>query len=710
MRVVGLISGGKDSIWNLHYCEQFGHEIVCVANLAPPPGIAELDSYMYQTVGSELVETMASAMGLPLVRRSITGAPTNVDSSVYAPQDGDEVEDLTLLLQEVLEAHPDVNAVSCGAILSDYQRCRVEHVCSRLGLKVLAFLWRQDQSLLLEQMIAGQLDARIVKVACMGLDERHIGKSILSANFSAHIMALGRKWGVHVCGEGGEYESAVFDAPIYRSGRLCLPEGAVEAVAHPSGEGDGVALMQLRELPTLDAKAEEEASTKRFEVLEAYDSLQYYHNTFPRLPREHVPQFVAPEDSSCWCPSSPSSGPAPGGVPPGADFGSSGPRLRSLGHAELLGSSSLDARSMQLGAAGDKASPAEQCALLLTAVEEWLHTQKRSLQDVAFAEVQVSDMACFDSVNQEYSRHFTSNPPARVCIETALPEGIHVRLRLLLRAAEGPPSSRDALRVQSISTWAMACIGPYSQAQRVAGRLLSSGVLGLVPHSMTLPSTEAAGTIKFSEDEDADADALHAAPTQLEAELWILMRSLAHVLQVMGSDFREAQLAQVYVAGAGAGSADELCAHVLAYMRRASPEAQPRLCFAEVPRLPKGGCVEIALTCDASEAASSFAVAEAVSNSDLPSLRAAATQCLSSLCKAVSRIDALQVQYGPSSDLEPRLLEAVQAALSAVGPAWGADCALSWMPVLSLGLLDPSSSRGQVQLRLIGFLAADSAS
>lgn len=25
-------------------------------------------------------------------------------------------------------------------------------------------------------------------------------------------------------------------------------------------------------------------------------------------------------------------------------------------------------------------------------------------------------------------------------------------------------SARDALRVQSISTWAMACIGPYSQA------------------------------------------------------------------------------------------------------------------------------------------------------------------------------------------------------------------------------------------------------
>ena len=36
-------------------------------------------------------------------------------------------------------------AVSVGAILSDYQRVRVEGVCARLNLVSLAFLWRRDQ-------------------------------------------------------------------------------------------------------------------------------------------------------------------------------------------------------------------------------------------------------------------------------------------------------------------------------------------------------------------------------------------------------------------------------------------------------------------------------------------------------------------------------------------------------------------------------------
>eukprot|EP00435_Cladocopium_sp_Y103_P065542 s121_g27.t1 len=50
----------------------------------------EMDSYMYQTVGSELVNSIAEAMELPLIRRSITGAPKNLENGSYVPQEGDE--------------------------------------------------------------------------------------------------------------------------------------------------------------------------------------------------------------------------------------------------------------------------------------------------------------------------------------------------------------------------------------------------------------------------------------------------------------------------------------------------------------------------------------------------------------------------------------------------------------------------------------------
>ena len=71
----------------------------------------------------------------------------------YSVTPGDEVEDMFILLNEVKRQIPSITAVSSGAIASDYQRLRVESVCSMLGLVSLAYLWKQDQSLLLLEMV-----------------------------------------------------------------------------------------------------------------------------------------------------------------------------------------------------------------------------------------------------------------------------------------------------------------------------------------------------------------------------------------------------------------------------------------------------------------------------------------------------------------------------------------------------------------------------
>jgi len=67
--VLALISGGKDSIFNIMKCVQAGHNIVAVANLYPPEMGKEIDSYMYQSVGGQLVENIAEALEKPLYRK-----------------------------------------------------------------------------------------------------------------------------------------------------------------------------------------------------------------------------------------------------------------------------------------------------------------------------------------------------------------------------------------------------------------------------------------------------------------------------------------------------------------------------------------------------------------------------------------------------------------------------------------------------------------
>lgn len=68
MKFLSLISGGKDSIYNTMLCVRAGYELIALGNLYPPQG-GELDSYMYQSVGAEVIEQVGECLQVPLYRR-----------------------------------------------------------------------------------------------------------------------------------------------------------------------------------------------------------------------------------------------------------------------------------------------------------------------------------------------------------------------------------------------------------------------------------------------------------------------------------------------------------------------------------------------------------------------------------------------------------------------------------------------------------------
>ena len=178
---------------------------------------------MYQTVGHDAVHVVAAAMGLPLYRACIRGQPHN-QGAIYGARDPtspaydaqDETEDLYHLLREVKAHHPDLEGVSVGAILSNYQRVRVEHVVLRpdLQLQPLAYLWQRNQTSLLHEMNASGLDAILIKVAGIGLGERDLGKTLRA--LTPKLEQLHQLYGAHVCGEGGEYETLSLDSPLFQ--------------------------------------------------------------------------------------------------------------------------------------------------------------------------------------------------------------------------------------------------------------------------------------------------------------------------------------------------------------------------------------------------------------------------------------------------------------------------------------------------------------
>ena len=89
MKVVALISGGKDSTFSMMQTIKYGHTLVALANLYPPPtkkatvDTDELDSYMFQTVGHSVVEAYEQCLELPLFRRALTGSSKSLGLWFY---------------------------------------------------------------------------------------------------------------------------------------------------------------------------------------------------------------------------------------------------------------------------------------------------------------------------------------------------------------------------------------------------------------------------------------------------------------------------------------------------------------------------------------------------------------------------------------------------------------------------------------------------
>lgn len=98
MKFIGLISGGKDSFFNIYHCISQGHELVALGNLYPEIS-DEIDSFMFQTVGHDVIEYYSQCLDVPLYRQPILGKSTNQNLE-YLVTENDEIEDLYKLLSK----------------------------------------------------------------------------------------------------------------------------------------------------------------------------------------------------------------------------------------------------------------------------------------------------------------------------------------------------------------------------------------------------------------------------------------------------------------------------------------------------------------------------------------------------------------------------------------------------------------------------------
>ena len=202
---VSLFSGGKDSSWALYRALEAGMDVSRLLTVHP-----EGDSYMYHTPATELATLAAESIDIELV--DVEPDDFGADDVRDSGAQGDaEVEPMEAALRE-LAAGIDLAGVTAGAVESEFQTSRIEAMCDRLGIDLFAPLWQRDPETLAEEMIDTGFEIRIIQVAAYGLDESWLGRT-LDHDALEELRELNEEYGVHVIGEGGEFETFVTDGP-----------------------------------------------------------------------------------------------------------------------------------------------------------------------------------------------------------------------------------------------------------------------------------------------------------------------------------------------------------------------------------------------------------------------------------------------------------------------------------------------------------------
>ena len=204
-----MFSGGKDSTLALHKAAEKA-EVVCLITLVSE----NKESFMFHTLNIDVTVLQAEAMGLPLVKRVTAGKPE---------------EELKDLEEAVAQAVKDfkIEGVVTGAVESVYQSKRIQRICDHLNVLCLNPLWKKNQKSLLEELVAEDFKVIISGVFAYPLDRSWLGKEI-DAELIERLSLLGEEFGLSVSGEGGEIETTVLDAPLFKK-KIEILDSSIEA-------------------------------------------------------------------------------------------------------------------------------------------------------------------------------------------------------------------------------------------------------------------------------------------------------------------------------------------------------------------------------------------------------------------------------------------------------------------------------------------------
>ena len=125
---------------------------------------------------------------------------------------GEKEKELDDIDRALRENH--VDELVTGAVASVYQKGRIENICKDLSINMESPLWGMDPEKELME-ISRTFKAIVTQVSAEGFDSGYLG-AVIDESMIEKLKKLKERYRINMSFEGGEAESFVLDAPLFK--------------------------------------------------------------------------------------------------------------------------------------------------------------------------------------------------------------------------------------------------------------------------------------------------------------------------------------------------------------------------------------------------------------------------------------------------------------------------------------------------------------
>lgn len=176
------MSGGKDSFLSAVIAMEQGIEIINAITVIP-----EKYSEMFHFPNIRLAEDVSKLLDL---------------ETIFL-----EEKNFNHQLPEIIKTK-NVKVLVSGAIASNFQKTRLERLCTENNIIHFTPLWLINQEREMKMIVESRIHPIIVSVSSEGLDKSFLGMEI-NMNGIEKLIKISSLYGMNPSGEGGEYETLV---------------------------------------------------------------------------------------------------------------------------------------------------------------------------------------------------------------------------------------------------------------------------------------------------------------------------------------------------------------------------------------------------------------------------------------------------------------------------------------------------------------------